>query len=181
MMKRRVLSLLLALAMLLGMAPVMMQEASAYAEKIWKVYSFEALKEALESPKAEEVYVMKQIIHTYTYEDSINGVPAPEIHVQGSKTLYTQGFLIACIDESNINLGKNQNADGLERTLIVVEKGATLIVDAPNGNAEWEYEETSYYKKSGIFHGGAFLDKNHHYQKFVKRNLFDVYGTLVLK
>ena len=179
-MKRRVLSLLLALAMLLGMVPVMMQEASAYEEKIWKVYTFDGLKEALESPKAEEVYVMKQIIHTYTYEDSINGVPVPEIHVQGSKTLYTQGFLIACIDESNINLGKNQNADGLERTLITVEKGATLIVDAPNGNAEWEYEETSYYKKSGIFHGGAFLDKNHHYQKFVKRNIFDVYGTLVL-
>ncbi|MBP3413542.1 MAG: S-layer homology domain-containing protein [Oscillospiraceae bacterium] len=180
-MKRRVMSLLLALVMLFGMVPVMAQEASAYESKIWKVYTFEGLKEALESPKAEEVYVMAQIVHTYTYEDSINGVPIPEIHVQGNKTLYTQGFLIACIDESNINLGKNQNVDGLDRTLIVVEKGATLIVDAPDGNADWDFENINYYyKKSGIFHGGAFLDKNHHYQKIVKRNLFDVYGTLVL-
>lgn len=181
MMRRRVVSFLLALVMLLGVVPVMTQEASAYAEKIWKVYTFEGLKEALESPKAEEVYVMGQIIYTYTYEDSINGVPIPEIHVQGSKTLYTQGFVIACIDESNINLGKNQNVDGLDRTLIVVEKGATLIVDAPDGNADWDFENLNYYyKESGIFHGGAFLDKNHHYQKLVKRNLFDVYGTLVL-
>lgn len=179
MMKRRVMSLLLALVMLLGMVPVMAQEASAAA--IHKVYSFDALKAALEDPDAKEVYVMKQIIYTYTYEDSINGVPVPKIHVQGNKTLYLQGFVVACIDESNINLGKNQNADGLERTLIVVEKDATLIVDAPDGNADWDFENINYYyKKSGIFHGGAFLDKNHHYQKFVKRNLFDVYGTLVL-
>ncbi|MBO5193622.1 MAG: hypothetical protein J6B62_01870 [Bacteroidales bacterium] len=141
------MSLLLALVMLFGMVPVMAQEASAYESKIWKVYTFEGLKEALESPKAEEVYVMAQIVHTYTYEDSINGVPIPEIHVQGNKTLYTQGFLIACIDESNINLGKNQNVDGLDRTLIVVEKGATLIVDAPDGNADWDFENINYYYK----------------------------------
>lgn len=179
MMKRRILGLLLALVMLLGMVPVMTQEASAAA--IHKVYSFDGLKNALEDPEAKEVYVEREIIYTYTYDDSIKGVPIPEIHVQGSKTLYTQGFLIVCIDESNINLGKNQNVDGLNRTLIVVEKGATLIVDAPDGNTNWNSENMDYYfKESGIFYGGAFLDKNHHYQKIVKRNLFDVYGTLVL-
>ena len=137
-MKKRALSFLLALVMLLSLLPMTVQEASAAA--IHKVYSFDALKAALEDPDAKEVYVMKQIIYTYTYEDSINGVPVPEIHVKGEKTLYLQGFVVACIDESNINLGKNQNADGLERTLIVVEKGATLIIDAPRGNADWEYE-----------------------------------------
>ena len=40
-MKRRILGLLLALVMLLGMVPVMTQEASAAA--IHKVYSFEGL------------------------------------------------------------------------------------------------------------------------------------------
>ena len=146
-MKKRILSLLLALIMVFGMVPTMVGNADAYEEKIWKVYDFDALKAALESPKAEEVYVMKQIIYTYTYEDSVNGVPVPEIHVQGNKTLYLQGFVVACIDESNINLGKNQNADGLERTLITVEKGATLIIDAPNGNADWDFENINYYYK----------------------------------
>ena len=178
MMKRRILGLLLALVMLLGIVPVMTQEASAAA--IHKVYSFEGLKNALEDPEAKEVYVEREIIYTYTYEDSINGVPVPEIHVKGEKTLYLQGFVVACIDESNINLGGNQNEAGLERTLIVVEKDATLIVDAPDGNADWQYECVYYHKNCGIFHGGAFLDKDHHYRKLVKRNLFDVYGTLVL-
>ena len=49
-MKKRALSLLLALVMLLGMVPAMAQEASAYESKIWKVHTFDGLKEALEAP-----------------------------------------------------------------------------------------------------------------------------------
>ena len=184
-MKKRILSLLLALTMIVGMLPMGVLTATA-ATTVTEVDSWEELKSALTASGTATIKltvdIEKKIEMTPKPKFGVFEIPeSPQITVNGNKTLDLNGFEILCDDRSNAyhvdgNVGSdNCSVPGAtERTLFVVPASASLTVNDTAGDGR-------------IFYDGQMVDKAETdlesdvcYTHVCVRDIFEVNGTLIV-
>lgn len=173
-MKKRILSMLLALTMLVGMIPATTLTANALMYT--GVDTWEELVEELTTGDAGYILLEDDIKykHYYKYhENNPEGLVFETIAIQGTKTLDLNGYSIEVIDESNAAYdsynGVYQSAT-TAGTLFEIPADSQLTINDATGDGKITYK--AHFPSIGYLKNG--------YERVDRRDIFDVYGTLIV-
>ena len=173
-MKRRMLSLLLTLVMVLGMLPATTMTANALM--YIGVDTWEELVEELTTGDAGYIMLEDDIKykHYYKYhENNPEGLVFETIAIQGTKTLDLNGYSIEVIDESNAAynsyLGVYQSAT-TAGTLFEIPADSQLTINDATGDGKITYKA----------HFNSIDYLKNEYEHVDRRDIFDVHGTLIV-
>lgn len=174
-MKKRMLSLLLTLVMVLGMLPATTMTANA--EMYIGVDTWEELVEELTT--GDYGYIKLTADLKCSHEKGSSGHVKTVIN--GDKTLDLNGYTIECKDESNLVASGEWNVTS-NKTLFSVPAGATLTVNDSGTDGKIFYDGgmvgcssyvTSYQYSVASPSGKRYCD-------YTERDIFDVDGTLII-
>lgn len=166
---KKIICLLLALAMLLGVMPITAYAADTDNAETQATYYYEAksmydLKMYLAAAGNCTIKLTGNI--KVEYEPETEGHST--INIYGNKTIDLNGYKIECIDASGIIFdGGNAVTIESEKTLFHVYKGSTLTVNDSTGGGEIAFK-------------GDHIKESEHYFHYAKRDVFSVDGTLVI-
>ena len=187
-MKKRILSLLLALTMIVGMLPMGVLTATA-ATTVTEVDSWEELKTALTASgtanlklTADIEVTLDMVTETVPLINFLYGVPfdmSMTVEISGSKTLDLNGYDIKAHNLRNVTSCytvdivdtperhyqmKDYYPDFWEDTLFKIPLGCSLTINDSGKDGSISYD--------------AYLREQH--ELSTKRDVFDVYGTLII-
>ena len=187
-MKKRILSLLLALTMIVGMLPMGVLTATA-ATTVTEVDSWEELTTALTASgtatiklTADIEVTLDMVTETVPLINFLYGVPfdmSMTVEISGSKTLDLNGYDIKAHNLRNVTSCytvdivdtperhyqmKDYYPDFWEDTLFKIPLGCSLTINDSGEDGSISYD--------------AYLREQH--ELSTKRDVFDVYGTLII-
>ena len=188
-MKKRMLSLLLTLVMVLGMLPATTMTANA-ATTVTEVDSWEELKSALTASGTATIKLTDDIKKTIELKEADGPMykinyDDPQITVCGTKTLDLNGYTITVDDQSNA--AKDYGGDVVtfnstymgvsdetqDRTLFVIPSGESLTINDSGSDGKIAYT-------GKILPEPDALKVTRKYWEYAKRDVFDVSGTLIV-
>ena len=181
-MKKRMLSLLLTLVMVLGMLPA--TTLTANAEMYIGVDTWEELVDALSNGDYGSIKLTADVVKKIERKEKGDGYENPNIQINGTKTLDLNGFKIECIDESNVKLAYDDDnyesntgfPETLHRTLFTIPATAKLTVNDSQGDGEIQYK--AYFPAVRGFNYSAMTRT--FYYAVTTRNIFECSGQLVI-
>ena len=177
-MKKRILSMLLALTMIVGMLPMGVLTATA-ATTVTEVDSWEELKTALAASGTANIKLTADVELKLKSTVIITEIVNPQITVSGTKTLDLNGHSIKVEDKQNVgehwddgDLATSGDSES-KRTLFVIPEGVSLTINDSGNDGSIEY--------TGGFEAevGDLADRAH-YNDYSHRDLFELSGTLVV-
>ena len=177
-MKKRILSLLLALTMIVGMLPMGVLTATA-ATTVTEVDSWEELKTALTASGTANLKLTADIELKLKSTVIITEIVNPQITVSGTKTLDLNGYSIKVEDKQNVgehwddgDLATSGDSES-KRTLFVIPDGVSLTINDSGNDGSIEYT-------GGFEAEVGDLADHAHYNDYSHRDLFELSGTLVV-
>lgn len=188
-MKKRILSMLLVLTMIVGMLPMGVLTATA-ATTVTEVDTWEELKSALTASGTATIKLTDDIKYKMYYsghennpkvETSEGWLPRDFEHVtiQGAKTLDLNGYSIEVVDETNASKSTyggdvTQVREKDNYTLFEIPADSKLTINDATGDGEITYK--AYFHD--IREHGLTIENE--YLHIDRRDIFDVYGTLIV-
>ncbi|MBR6651277.1 MAG: hypothetical protein IKL36_07715, partial [Clostridia bacterium] len=176
----RFLSLALVLVFLLGAVPFTAFEAQAANDATTvEVSSWSQLVVALTSENKLNIIVTSSITESVTQGGDISA-----IKINGEKTIDLQGNPVLYEWSANVQLNEhakdcysscytNRGFDDPNKTLFEITKGSKLTINDSVGGGSIRFD-------GGYLNSTAEGDGDLHYEWFVCRDVFDVYGELVM-
>lgn len=189
-MKKRMLSLLLALTMIVGMLPLSALTVTAASAKHYEVDNWGELKNVLEwDSGSTPVTITLTADMNCGHEKDSDGHQT--VQIIGNKTLDLNGYTVRCDDKSNYRTipdDSNNSCDGyynggVDRVLFDIVSGASLTLnDSSHGSGSIQYDAYIIGYTTGGF---RYMDWNGKaiapgYGEYTHRDIFDVHGTLTI-
>ena len=203
-MKKRMLSLLLALTMIVGMLPLSALTATAASAKHYKVDNWGELRQVLEWDSGSTPVTITLTADIYEEVDHISRInwvwypqEEPTIYVVGNKTLDLNGFNILCNDKSNTTAGyavwdkgvfieANSLYEGVpeghltdEEVMDVIGTGIKRNLITVQAGARLTVNDAGGYG-SIAYDGAMAAEDPNAYRRKTVRDVFHVYGDLII-